>query len=255
MSNVRKAAIVTGGGSGMGAATAKLLVERGWSVTISGRRASNLDAVLADIGQPEYTLAVSGDVSNRDDVQKLIDTHIEKFGRLDGLVNNAAVAVGGAISDVEPEAWEQVMSINVGGVYNTINLSLEHLRKVGGSIVNVSSVSGLRGDWGFSPYCASKGAVSNFTRSLALELGGQGVRINAVAPSLTDTEMASFLTSNEEMMAKFRDRMPLGRAAKPEEIATVIAFLMSDDASFINGAILPVDGGISASNGQPNLVG
>lgn len=255
MSDIRKSAIVTGGGSGMGAATAKLLVERGWSVTISGRRQANLDAVLAEIGQDEHTLAVQGDVSNRDDVQKLIDAHMAKFGRLDGLVNNAAVAVGGAIGDVTADAWKQVMSINVDGVFNTTNLSIDHLKKVGGSIVNVSSVSGLRGDWGFSPYCASKGAVSNFTRSLALELGGQGVRINAVAPSLTDTEMASFLTSNEEMMAKFRDRMPLGRAAKPIEIATVIAFLMSDDASFINGAILPVDGGISASTGQPNLAG
>lgn len=255
MSDFRKSAIVTGGGSGMGAATAKLLVERGWSVTISGRRQANLEAVLADIGQDDYTLAVQGDVSNRDDVQKLIDAHMAKFGRLDGLVNNAAIVGGGPIGDVTPDLWKEIMLINVEGVYNTINMSVEQLKKVGGSIVNVSSVSGLRGDWAFSPYCASKGAVSNFTRSLALELGGQGVRINAVAPSLTDTEMASFVTTNDDMMAKFRDRMPLGRAAKPVEIATVIAFLMSDDASFINGAILPVDGGISASTGQPNLAG
>ncbi|MGB0836332.1 MAG: SDR family oxidoreductase [Psychrobium sp.] len=100
-----------------------------------------------------------------------------------------------------------------------------------------------------------RGAVSNFTRSLALDLGSQGVRVNAVAPSLTDTDMASFLTGNEEMMAMFRNRMPLGRAARPEEIANVIAFLLSDQASFVNGVNLPVDGGISASNGQPNFVG
>jgi len=255
MSDVRKSAIVTGGGAGLGAVTAKLLVERGWSVTISGRRQAKLDEVLAEIGQPEHTLAVSGDVSNRDDVQKLINTHMEKFGRLDGLVNNAAIVAGGPIGEVEPDAWKEVMAINVEGVYNTINLSVEHLKKVGGSIVNVSSVSGLRGDWNFSPYCASKGAVSNFTRSLALELGGQGMRINAVAPSLTDTEMVTFVTKNEDMMAKFDDRMPLGRAARPQEIASVIAFLMSDDASFVNGVVLPVDGGISASNGQPNLAG
>ena len=211
--------------------------------------------MLADIALADQTLAVQGDVSNRDDVEKLIDAHIAKFGRLDGLVNNAGVVVGGAIDEVTIDDWKRVMSINVEGVFNTINLSVEYLKKVGGSIVNVSSVSGIGGDWGFSPYSASKGAVSNFTRSLALELGGQGVRVNAVAPSLTDTEMASFVTGNEELMAKFRNRLPLGRAAKPEEIASAIAFLLSDEASFINGVNLPVDGGVSASNGQPNLSG
>lgn len=255
MSDIRKSAIITGGGSGMGAATAKKLVQNGWSVTIFGRTQSNLETVLADIALADQTLAVQGDVSNRDDVEKLIDAHIAKFGRLDGLVNNAGVVVGGAIDEVTIDDWKRVMSINVEGVFNTINLSVEHLKKVGGSIVNVSSVSGIGGDWGFSPYSASKGAVSNFTRSLALELGGQGVRVNAVAPSLTDTEMASFVTGNEELMAKFRDRLPLGRAAKPEEIASAIAFLLSDEASFINGVNLPVDGGVSASNGQPNLSG
>ena len=255
MSEIRKSAIITGGGSGMGAATAKRLVQDGWSVTIFGRRQSNLEAVLADIGQDEHTLAVPGDVSNRDDVKKLIDAHMAKFGRLDGLVNNAAIVAGGPIGDVTLEDWKKVMSINVDGVFNTINLSIEHLKAVGGSIVNVSSVSGVRGDWNFSPYCATKGAVTNFTHSLALELGPQGVRINAVAPSLTDTDMASFVTESEEMMARVRNRMPLGRAAKPEEVAAPIAFLLSEDASFITGAILPVDGGVMASNGQPNFTG
>ncbi|WP_196892167.1 SDR family NAD(P)-dependent oxidoreductase [Aureivirga marina] len=250
-----KSAIITGGGTGMGAATAKRLVKDGWSVTIFGRRKSKLEEVLEDISKPEQTLAIQGDVTNRDDVQKLINTHLEKFGRLDGLINNAAVVVGGPIGDVTIEDWKKVMEINVDGVFNTINMSIEHLKKVGGSIVNVSSVSGIRGDWAFSPYCASKGAVTNFTHALALELGPQGVRINAVAPSLTDTDMASFVTESEEMMAKVRNRMPLGRAAKPEEIAAPIAFLLSDDASFITGAILPVDGGVMASNGQPNFLG
>ena len=255
MSDIGKSAIVTGGGSGMGAATARKLAQNGWCVTVFGRTLSSLETVLADIALPDRTLAVQGDVSNRDDVERLIDAHIARFGRLDGLVNNAAVVVGGAIDGVSVDDWKRVMSINVEGVFNTVNLSVEHLKKASGSIVNVSSVSGIGGDWGFSPYCASKGAVSNFTRSLALELGGQGVRVNAVAPSLTDTEMASFVTGNEEMMAKFRTRSPLGRAARPEEIASVIAFLLSDEASFINGVNLPVDGGVSASNGQPNFSG
>lgn len=255
MTEFEKSAIITGGGTGMGAATAKRLVQDGWNVTIFGRREAKLEEVVAEISKPDKTLAVQGNVTNRDDVQKLIDAHMSKFGRLDGLVNNAAIVAGGSIGDVTIEAWKQVMAINVEGVFNTINMSIEHLKKVGGSIVNVSSVSGVRGDWNFSPYCASKGAVTNFTHSLALELGAQGVRINAVAPSLTDTDMATFVTENEEMMAKVRNRLPLGRAARPEEIAAPIAFLMSDDASFINGAILPVDGGVMASNGQPNFIG
>jgi meso-butanediol dehydrogenase/(S,S)-butanediol dehydrogenase/diacetyl reductase len=239
----------------MGAATAKRLIQDGWNVTIFGRRKVKLDEVIADISKPNQTLAIQGDVTIREDVKRLIKSHLNKFGRLDGLVNNAAVVVGGPIGKVSIEDWQKVMAINVEGVFNTINLSIEHLKEVKGSIVNVSSVSGVRGDWTFSPYCASKGAVTNFTHSLALELGAQGVRVNAVAPSLTDTDMASFVTESEEMMAKIRKRMPLGRAARPDEIAAPIAFLMSDDASFINGAILPVDGGVMASNGQPNFGG
>lgn len=255
MSEFKKSAIITGGGTGMGAATAKRLVNDGWAVTIFGRREAKLQEVVTDISKPDQILAVQGDVTNREDVDRLIKAHVNKFGRLDGLINNAAIVVGGPVTDVSIEDWRKVMAINVEGVFNTINMSVEHLKKTKGSIVNVSSVSGVRGDWTFSPYCASKGAVTNFTHSLALELGAEGVRVNAVAPSLTDTDMASFVTENEEMMAKIKNRMPLGRAAKPEEIAAPIAFLLSDDASFINGAILPVDGGVMASNGQPNFGG
>lgn len=255
MSINQKAAIITGGGSGMGAATAERLVKDGWVVTLFGRTKSKLEAVAADIAQPEAVNIVQGSVSDRNDVANLMRAHIEKFGRLDGLVNSAGVAVGGAIEDVSAEDWRNVMTTNVEGVFNTISLATPHLKAAKGAVVNVSSVSGLGGDWMFSPYNAAKGAVSNFTRALALELGSHGVRVNAVAPSLTDTDMADFLTSNEDMMTLFKSRNPMGRAAKPSEVASVIQFLLSEDASFINGVNLPVDGGTSASNGQPNFLG
>ena len=126
--------------------------------------------------------------------------------------------------------------------------------KTKGSIVNLSSASGLGGDWGLSAYNAAKGAITNFTRALALEYGSRGVRVNAVAPSLTSTEATADLEKSEAVVAAFRDRLPIGRAATPDNIAGVIAFLASEDAVFINGAILPVDGGVSASNGQPNFL-
>lgn len=130
---------------------------------------------------------------------------------------------------------------------------MPHLIKSHGCIVNVSSVSGLGGDWQMSFYNAAKGAVSNFTRALALDHGAEGVRVNAVCPSLTRSELTEDMFSDKALMAKFAERIPLGRAAEPDEVADVIAFLASHDARFVNGVNLPVDGGLSASNGQPPL--
>ncbi len=130
--------------------------------------------------------------------------------------------------------------------------AIESLLERKGAVVNVSSVSGLGGDWGGSAYNAAKGGVTNLTRALALEFGSRGVRVNAVAPSLTKTDMTDGML-DDAMLAKFAERMPMGRAAEPGEVADVIGFLASRDARFVTGAIVPVDGGLSASNGQPNM--
>jgi meso-butanediol dehydrogenase / (S,S)-butanediol dehydrogenase / diacetyl reductase len=146
------------------------------------------------------------------------------------------------------------MATDLDSVYFATREALPHLLKTKGSIINVSSVSGLGGDWGLSSYNAAKGAVTNFTRSLALEYGSHGVRVNAVAPSLTSTEATVDLEKSEATMAAFRNRLPIGRSATPDEVAGVIAFLASEDALFINGVNLPIDGGLHASNGQPNFL-
>ncbi len=158
----------------------------------------------------------------------------------------------GAFGTAPEEEWHKIMRTNVDGVFYAIRAALPHLLASKGSIVNVSSVSGLGGDWYQSFYNASKGTVSNLTRSLALELAPHGARVNAVNPSLTLTEMTAAFQHHQPLMEKVIERIPLRRGAKSEEVASVIAFLASEDASFVNGVNLPVDGGVTASNGQLN---
>jgi meso-butanediol dehydrogenase/(S,S)-butanediol dehydrogenase/diacetyl reductase len=179
---------------------------------------------------------------------------VARFGKLDVLVNNAGIAIFGPFAQTTTQDWRKVMATDLDSVYFACREALPHLLKTKGSIVNLSSASGLGGDWGLSAYTAAKGAITNFTRSLALEYGSRGVRINAVAPSLTSTDATADLVKSEAVLAAFLDRLPIGRAATPDEVAGVIAFLASEDAIFINGVILPIDGGLHASNGQPNFL-
>jgi len=254
MSETNKVAIITGAGSGIGKAAAKRFARDGYKVILNGRTESKLKDVQKEIGSDNVAV-FAGDVSVEKDVQALIDFTLKTFGQIDVLVNNAAIAVAGTIDDISLEDWDKQQSVNGTGVFLPIKYALPHLEKTKGSIVNTSSVSGIGGDWGMMAYNASKGLVSNMTRALALDVGAKNVRVNAVAPSLTRTDMASGIFENDELYAKFQERIPMKRAAEPEEIADVIAFLASYDARFVNGVVLPVDGGLSASNGQPPIGG
>lgn len=247
-----KTAIITGSGSGIGEATAKILAKGGYNVVLNGRTKEKLEKAARGL-DADNVLICAGDVSNNDDVNAMIEQTIERFGSIDVVVNNAVIAVMDDFESPNHDDFDQIMNINVKGVYNVSKAAFPHLKKAKGNIVNVSSVSGLGGDWGLCIYNASKGAVSNMTRAMALDLAKDGVRVNAVAPSLTDTEMTAGLDDNKALMAKFEERIPLGRPAKPEEVGDVIAFLAGDQARFVNGVILPVDGGLNASNGQPPI--
>ena len=247
-----KVVIITGAGSGIGAATVKRFAADGAMVVLAGRKREKLERVADELPTGKFLVRVT-DVSQQADVDALVADTVRQFGRLDVLVNNAGVAVEGKITESTVDDWKKVMSTDLDGVYYGCRAAIPHLIITGGSIVNVASVSGLGGDWGLSIYNAAKGAVCNFTRALAMDHGRDGIRINAVCPSLTRTDMTEDMYQKPELIARFAERIPLGRGAEPEEVADVIAFLASHDARFVNGVNLPVDGGLTASNGQPPM--
>ncbi|WP_411906733.1 SDR family NAD(P)-dependent oxidoreductase [Rhizobium mayense] len=245
-----KVVIVTGAASGMGEATARRFSKEGANVALVDRREDALEKVVADL-PAERSLKQLVDVSASSAVAAMVTAVVERFGRLDVIVNNAGIHEGGEPADISNEQWRDVMATDLDGVFFGCRAAIPHLEKTKGSIINTASVSGTGGDWGMSPYNAAKGAIVNLTRALALDLGRKGIRVNAVCPSLTRTGMTEDMLKDEVLVAKFKERIPLGRVCEPEEVAAVIAFLASDDASFVTGANIAVDGGMSASNGQP----
>ncbi|HHF0538850.1 TPA: SDR family NAD(P)-dependent oxidoreductase [Vibrio alginolyticus] len=246
-----KVALVTGSANGIGLAIAKRLYEEGANVALADWNEEQLANAVEGFDKQRVS-AHSIDVSEPDKVAALISDVVTRFGKLDILVNNAGVHVPGSVIEGSVEDWKKISGVNIDGVVYCAKFALPELLKTKGCMVNTASVSGLGGDWGAAFYCASKGAVVNLTRAMALDHGAEGVRINAVCPSLVKTNMTNGWP--QEIRDKFNERIALGRAAEPEEIASVVTFLASDDASFINGVNLPVDGGATASDGQPKIV-
>ncbi len=245
-----KVVLVTGAAAGIGEATARRFADEGASVVLADWSLDKAQVVASELHSGK-ALAVHVDVSILKSVQQMIDATLQRFGRLDVLVNNAGVHIPGTVLDATEADWRKISSVNIDGVIFCSKLALPYLVESKGCIVNTASVSGLGGDWGAAFYCASKGAVVNFTRALALDHGAQGVRVNSVCPSLTRTAMT--WDWDQSVRDKFYERIPLQREALPSEVAAVIAFLASADASFINGVNLPVDGGVTASDGQPRV--
>jgi meso-butanediol dehydrogenase/(S,S)-butanediol dehydrogenase/diacetyl reductase len=245
-----KVVIVTGAASGIGEATARRFSAEGAKVVLVDRQREALEKIVAELPS-DRTVAHVADVSDSRTVDDMVSSAVKRFGRLDVLVNNAGVHEGGDPAKITDEQWRKVMATDADGVFFGCRAAIPHLEKTNGSIVNTASVSGTGGDWAMSPYNAAKGAVVNLTRALAMDLGKKGIRVNSVCPSLTRTGMTADMMDDKELLSKFADRIPLGRVCEPREVAAVIAFLASDDASFMTGANVAVDGGVSASNGQP----
>ena len=241
-----RVALVTGAGSGIGRATARRLAADGYRVALVGRRAHALEETAADL---DGALVSPCDVTNHAAVRATVATALKTFGRLDVVVNNAGISATAPFADVALERWREVMAVDVESVVVVTQAALPALLEHRGCVVNVASLAGLGGDPKMTIYNAAKGAVVNLTRSLAVELAPRGVRVNAVAPSLTTTDATADIPDSDR--AEFIRRIPMGRAAEPSEVADVIAFLADYDARFVTGVVLPVDGGLRAGSGQP----
>lgn len=246
---------ITGGASGIGLALAKLLLQNGASVSIADISTANLDKALQDLGNisgPDKVLATKVGVTQLSEIETWLSKTIERFGQIDGAANVAGVSDHSSrrksFEDQSHDDWNWVLDVNLNGVARCMKSELK-VMKTPGSIVNVTSVSGLRGGWGSAAYTASKHGVVGLTRNVAKEYGPKDIRVNAVAPGVIDTQMVKDFEEASENGAGASDRavkgLPIHRKGMPEEVARLMMFLLSEESSFVTGAIYSIDGGIN----------
>lgn len=244
----RPVAQIVGGGTGIGAATARRLAADGWAVCVSGRRAQPLEEVSAEIGG----LAVVADTSDPTDAESAVAAIVETYGRLDALVFAAGTGASGAVADQSLERWNRVMATNLTGAFLACRAALPPLLEIGGAIVAVSSLAGLRASPASAAYCTSKAGLIMLTQSIAADYARRGVRANCVCPgwirtAIADAEMDSLAErlggDREDAYAKAVAEVPAGRAGTPDEAADAIAWLVSEKAGYVNGTVIGVDGG------------
>lgn len=243
-----RVAIVTGAGRGLGSAVAFSLAEENVAVVLAGRSVDQLAAVEAQIADKGGSaLAVRTDVTAADSVEALFAACIERYGRLDVLVNNAGVAGQTNLVDLDEAEWQRIFDTNVRGMFLCSRAAGRHFAETGtGRVVNVASVFGLLGRAGYSAYGASKGAVINFTRAVAAEWARFGAQINAVAPGYFATDINAELRGNPELLAKILRRVPARRMGDPAELANVVTYLALHAPDFLTGQTIAVDGGESS---------
>ncbi|AZG47541.1 SDR family NAD(P)-dependent oxidoreductase [Gordonia insulae] len=240
--------LVTGAGTGIGRSVARAFLEQGARVAVTGRSATSLHEAVS--GFPaEQALVHPTDLAQDGAPAGAVAAAAARFGKLDAVVASAGTSEPSRIGDLS--SWERLRRINLDAMVALADASVPHLRRTRGSFLAISSIAGLRGDWGMFGYNATKAAVNALMQSLALDLGADGVRVNALAPGFTRSRLTEERLSDDDFYDRLMDRTALRRVADPEDIARAALFLCSPDASYITGAIIPVDGGVSASSGTP----
>lgn len=247
-----KTAIVTGAARGIGLATAKQFLAKGWAVTLVDWDEEELHKASAKL---EHTLPLPYDISNPQHSGLIVSETLDRFGRIDALVNNAGIANFGPITDADFDLWRKVMSINLDGTFLVSQAATDALKQTRGAIVNIGSISGLRASTLRVAYGTSKAAVIHLTKQQAAELGEFGIRANCVCPGPVRTKLA-MAVHTQEIIDSYHDAIPLNRYGSEDEIASVITFLCSEEASYVTGQTIASDGGFeSAGVGLPALRG
>jgi NAD(P)-dependent dehydrogenase (short-subunit alcohol dehydrogenase family) len=249
-----RVALVSGGAGGIGLATARRLARDGIQIVLADIDPAGLDRAIAELGGPETTLGIVADVSAFADCARVVETALERFGRLDILVNCAGLWVEGPSDTMTEADWDRVVDVNLKGTFFMCRHAIPALEATGGSIVNVSSDAGLWGNKGAAIYCASKGGVTVLSKALAVELAGRGIRVNVVCPGDVDSPMIEYQARTfgggdpdgylRDLLAAYPQRP--ARFIRPDEVAELIAFLCSDRATPITGAAISIDFGLTA---------
>ncbi|MBN1678161.1 MAG: SDR family oxidoreductase [Candidatus Thermoplasmatota archaeon] len=246
-----KVALITGGTEGMGYSTAKLFLEEGARVVITGRSKEKAAKALKSLRKLGQVVFVQGDVSKASDARRMVETTVRAFGGINILFNNAGVYMEKLAEDTSEEEWDRVLDINLKGTFLVTKYAIPHMkRQRSGAIVNSSSDAGLVGNKNCPAYCASKGAITIMSKAMALDYAPYGIRVNTVNPGCIDTPMLAkeaMASGNPvKYMKQTRKDHPIGRVGTPEEVAHAVLFLVSDEAAFITGAALSIDGGLTA---------
>lgn len=249
-----KRCVVTGGSAGIGLAIVRRLLDEGAEVLFCGQNEANGAAALATLDHPKAHF-MRADVGDEADVEALIAAAVERLGGLDVLVNNAAKAAIALIPDHSTEDWRRSTAVNLDSVFFASRAAVRQFRAQGGGIiVNIASISGMAGEGAYPSYSAQKAAVINLTRAMAVYHARENIRINALCPGFVETPATDAFKALPDLLETWFAGIPAQRPARPEEMAGTVAFLVSDDASYLHGSVLVADGGVTAATGQPTQV-